>query len=111
MRSSPLIPAMAATTLTTVVVLALALQTLPTSALAQSADARSLESAAAPAETLSPDSTPSADAKSPPPLDEVIVTGEQPGPGLWKITHGGTNVVWVLGTVGGIPKGVKWRSR
>ena len=37
-------------------------------------------------------------------IDEVVVTGEQPGPGLWKVTHGGTNVVWV-------PKDVKWRSR
>jgi uncharacterized protein YbaP (TraB family) len=45
------------------------------------------------------------------PIDEVVVTGEQPGPGLWKITHGGTNVVWVLGTVNGIPKEMKWRSR
>ena len=48
---------------------------------------------------------------SPAPIDEVLVTGEQPGPSLWKVTHGGTNVVWVLGTVDGIPKGVKWRSR
>ena len=45
------------------------------------------------------------------PIDEVVVTGEQPGPSLWKVTHGGTNVAWVLGTVGGIPKGMKWRSR
>jgi uncharacterized protein YbaP (TraB family) len=45
------------------------------------------------------------------PIDEVLVTGEQPGPGLWKITHGGTNVVWVLGTAGAVPKDVKWRSR
>lgn len=48
---------------------------------------------------------------APIPIEEVVVTGEQPGPGLWKITHGGTNVVWVLGTSGGIPKDVKWRSR
>jgi uncharacterized protein YbaP (TraB family) len=48
---------------------------------------------------------------NPPPMEEVVVTGEQPGPGLWKITHGGTNVVWVLGTTGGIPRDVKWRSR
>jgi uncharacterized protein YbaP (TraB family) len=45
------------------------------------------------------------------PIDEVVVSGEQPGPGLWKVTHGGTNVVWVLGTVGSVPKDVKWRSR
>lgn len=44
-------------------------------------------------------------------VDEVVVTGEQPGPGLWKVTHGGTNVVWVLGTTTGIPTEVKWRSR
>jgi uncharacterized protein YbaP (TraB family) len=46
-----------------------------------------------------------------PPSAEVIITGEQPGPSLWKVTHGDTHVVWVLGTVGGIPKDVKWRSR
>jgi hypothetical protein len=105
MRSSPLMPATAATTLITTVVLALALQALSMPAFAQSADAAPSDST-----TASADAT-SADAKSSPPLDEVIVTGEQPGPSLWKITHGGTNVVWVLGTVGGIPKGVKWRSR
>jgi uncharacterized protein YbaP (TraB family) len=44
-------------------------------------------------------------------MEEVLVTGEQPGPGLWKITHGGTNVVWVLGTTASIPKDVNWRSR
>ena len=45
------------------------------------------------------------------PIDEVIVTGEQPGPGLWKVTHGGTHVVWVLGTVGAVPRDLNWRSR
>jgi hypothetical protein len=52
---------------------------------------------------------PSATAAS---LDEVLVTGEQPGPGpgLWKITKG-NHVMWVLGTYGPLPKKLTWRSK
>lgn len=83
-------------------------------AFAQAGEAHS-EERATQAKAESPSA---ADSQSPPesppespPIEEVVVTGEQPGPGLWKITHGGTNVVWVLGVTGGIPKGVTWRSR
>jgi hypothetical protein len=46
-------------------------------------------------------------------LEEILVTGEQPGPGLWKVTrpadeHG--NVLWILGTHGPLPKKMTWRS-
>jgi uncharacterized protein YbaP (TraB family) len=130
MRSIPLKRPTAATALTITLTLALAIQSAPARALAQSskpppeAVAQPAESTSAAPESAPPPpaegapptpaetaSVPSLDDASPPPLDEVIVTGEQPGPGLWKITHGGTNVVWVLGTVGGIPKDVKWHSR
>jgi uncharacterized protein YbaP (TraB family) len=43
-------------------------------------------------------------------LEEVLVTGEQPGPGLWKVTHG-THVLYLFGTISPLPKGVQWRSR
>jgi uncharacterized protein YbaP (TraB family) len=43
-------------------------------------------------------------------LDEVLVTGEQPGPSLWKISKG-DHVMWVLGTYGPLPKKMTWRSK
>ncbi len=44
------------------------------------------------------------------PVDEVIVSGEQPGPPLWKISKG-DHVMWVLGTLVPLPKDITWRSR
>lgn len=47
-------------------------------------------------------------------LDEVLVTGEQAGPGLWKVTRpsaDGDHVLWILGRHGPLPKDMKWRSR
>ncbi len=43
-------------------------------------------------------------------LDTVLVTGEQPGPGLWKISKG-DHVMWLLASYGPLPKGMTWRSR
>jgi uncharacterized protein YbaP (TraB family) len=42
-------------------------------------------------------------------LDAVLVTGEHPGPGLWKVSKG-DHVLWVLGTYEPLPKGMTWRS-
>jgi hypothetical protein len=36
-------------------------------------------------------------------MQEVVVTGEQPGPGLWQVSKG-DHVLWVLGTVPLSPK-------
>jgi hypothetical protein len=52
---------------------------------------------------------------APPLVDEsglavVLVMGEQPGPGLWKVSSG-EHVLWILGEVSPIPRRVKWRSR
>lgn len=47
-------------------------------------------------------------------LDEVLVAGEQAGPGLWKVTRNsadGDHVLWILGTYGPLPKDMTWRSR
>ncbi len=43
-------------------------------------------------------------------LDTVQVTGEQPGPGLWKVTGPQGHVLWILGTVSPLPARVEWRS-
>jgi len=46
-------------------------------------------------------------------LEEVLVTGQQPGPGLWRVTraddpHG--HVLWILGNYSPLPKNMTWRS-
>ena len=55
----------------------------------------------------------SAGAPAEEPVEEVLVTGQQPGPGLWKVTHpaaGRGHVLWILGTYGPLPKQLRWRS-
>lgn len=42
-------------------------------------------------------------------MEAVVVSGVQPGPGLWKVSHGG-NVLWILGTVSPVPKRMDWHS-
>jgi hypothetical protein len=44
------------------------------------------------------------------PLETVLVTGEQPGPGLWKVSHG-DHALWILGTHKPLPKKLTWRSK
>jgi uncharacterized protein YbaP (TraB family) len=43
-------------------------------------------------------------------MDEVIVSGEQPGPPLWKVWKG-DHVMYVLGTMVPLPRNITWRSR
>jgi uncharacterized protein YbaP (TraB family) len=43
-------------------------------------------------------------------LDTVLVTGEQPGPGLWKVSKG-DHVLWILGTQYPLPKTMTWRAK
>jgi hypothetical protein len=42
-------------------------------------------------------------------LDEVLVSGVQPGPGLWKVSRG-SHTLWILGRYGPLPKRMTWRS-
>jgi uncharacterized protein YbaP (TraB family) len=50
-------------------------------------------------------------ARSPPDvMDEVVVSGERPGPGLWHVHRGAANL-WILGSVSPLPKDMTWRSR
>jgi len=42
-------------------------------------------------------------------METVLVTGEQPGPGLWKVSRDG-HVMWVLGSIDVVPKTIAWRT-
>ena len=42
-------------------------------------------------------------------LDTVVVSGIQPGPGLWRVEKDG-RVMWVLGTLAPLPKRMEWNS-
>jgi uncharacterized protein YbaP (TraB family) len=43
-------------------------------------------------------------------LDELTVTGERSGPGLWHV-HRGAAQLWILGSVSPLPKDMTWRSK
>lgn len=63
-------------------------------------------------------STPSHNSNSdasiePSPFEEVLVTGEFPGPGMWKVTRADDpdqHVLWILGSPPPLPKKMKWKS-
>ena len=40
----------------------------------------------------------------------VIVTGEQPGPGLWLVRNG-SHDLWILGTLNPLPARMQWQSK
>lgn len=42
-------------------------------------------------------------------LDEVLVTGEQPGPAMWKVKRG-DHTLWIVGTLTPLPARMSWRS-
>ncbi len=43
-------------------------------------------------------------------METVLVTGEQPGPGLWKVSRDG-HVMWVLGSIYEVPDTITWRTK
>jgi uncharacterized protein YbaP (TraB family) len=43
-------------------------------------------------------------------MEDLVVTGEHPGPGLWHV-HRGTAQLWILGSISPLPKGITWRSK
>lgn len=55
-----------------------------------------------------------AQAQSSPPdvvdLAPVVVSGVQPGPGLWRVTAPDGNTLWILGTVSPLPAKLDWRA-
>lgn len=42
-------------------------------------------------------------------IEEVMVTGEHPGPGLWRVSSG-EHVLFILGTHEPLPRELTWRS-
>lgn len=42
-------------------------------------------------------------------MDAVVVSGVQPGPGMWKVSKG-DHALWVLGVQSPLPKNMEWRS-
>jgi len=55
-----------------------------------------------------PASPPAADAAQAP--QEVEVTGERPGPRLWRVSKG-DHVLWLLGTLDPLPRRMTWKSK
>jgi len=47
------------------------------------------------------------------PMEEVVVTGEFPGPGMWKVSRDEepTHVLWIVGDPPPLPKRMQWKSR
>ena len=43
-------------------------------------------------------------------LDELVVTGERAGPGMWHV-HRGAAQLWILGSMSPLPKDITWRSK
>jgi hypothetical protein len=66
----------------------------------------------APAHLLAPVSisapaTVPAPTPAPSQLDEVLVIGRHPGPGMWRVSRGGHDL-WILATLEPLPKGLLW---
>ncbi|MEO8062175.1 MAG: TraB/GumN family protein [Pseudomonadota bacterium] len=64
----------------------------------------------APGPADSPESSASMDS---PPLEEVVVSGAFPGPGMWKVTRAddsGGHVLWIVGDAPPLPKRMQWKS-
>lgn len=49
-------------------------------------------------------------ADQPPALDEIVVTAERAGPGMWHVHRGAANV-WILGSISPLPRDITWRSK
>jgi hypothetical protein len=49
-----------------------------------------------------------------PPMEEILVSGEFPGPGLWKVSkqvEAGEHVLWIFGTLGDAePATLRWKT-
>lgn len=47
------------------------------------------------------------------PMEEVVVTGEFPGPGMWKVwrAENPAHVLWIVGDPPPLPKRMQWKSR
>lgn len=64
---------------------------------------------AAPPESLQPGEPAQSDVPDIASLDTIVVTGAQPGPGLWRVSRG-SHVLWILGTLSPLPRDMTWIS-
>ena len=48
--------------------------------------------------------------QAPAALDEIIVTAERAGPGMWRVHRADANV-WILGSISPLPRDITWRSK
>jgi len=42
-------------------------------------------------------------------MEELVVTGERTGPGMWHVQRGAAQL-WILGSISPLPKAITWRS-
>jgi uncharacterized protein YbaP (TraB family) len=45
----------------------------------------------------------------PPSTEEIVVTGERTGPGMWHV-YRDAQQLWILGSLSPLPKGITWRA-
>ncbi len=43
-------------------------------------------------------------------LDEIVVSAERAGPGMWHVRRGDANV-WIVGSISPLPRDITWRSK
>ncbi len=43
-------------------------------------------------------------------MEKLVISGEQPGPGMWNVSKGG-NVMWIVGTLSPLPQKMTWRAK
>ncbi len=48
--------------------------------------------------------------QTPAALDEIVVSAERTGPGMWHVHRGDANV-WLLGSISPLPRDITWRSK
>lgn len=69
--------------------------------------ALSITSARAQTDAPAPPVQPDASEAAP---EKILVVGQRPGPGLWKVSKG-EHVLWLFGTYSPLPRKMEWRSQ
>lgn len=62
------------------------------------------------AQTPAPAPVSAPDQQAEPVVETVVVAGQRPGPGLWKVSKD-DHVLWILGTYSPLPTQMTWRSQ
>ncbi len=64
---------------------------------------------AAPVQAQTADADADADAGAPSAPEQILVVGQKPGPGMWKVSKG-DHVLWIFGDYAPLPVKMQWRS-